>query len=204
MGEKSTDKSKLPVLVSDTKQNAKLNTSMVETTTRIKTVDKAALTIQRNWRRRLAVRRRAVNRIIAVIRGKQGHNRALRMRELNAFTGKATEGLRILLVALVYSVLIFITLLCIFINLIFGIKFTQEQQLKWVWATFLATFLDWVLYSTSKIVFEWLLPPYVTEVLFILCVVGVVVFGYFCGDIVDPERNPWTAGLEVLCDVLPV
>ena len=35
-----------------------------------------------------------------------------------------------------------------------GIKFTQEQQLKWVWATFLATFLDWVLYSTSKIVLE--------------------------------------------------
>ena len=33
-----------------------------------------------------------------------------------------------------------------------GIKFTPEQQFKWVWATFLATFLDWVLYSTSKIV----------------------------------------------------
>ena len=35
-----------------------------------------------------------------------------------------------------------------------GIKFTPEQQFKWVWATFLATFLDWVLYSTSKIVLE--------------------------------------------------
>merc|ERR1712048_90403 len=69
--EKSTDKSELPVFVSATKENSKSNISMVETTTRIKTVDKAALTIQRNWRRRLAVRRRAVNRIIAVIRGKQ-------------------------------------------------------------------------------------------------------------------------------------
>ena len=38
----------------------------------------------------------------------------------------------------------------------------------------------------------------------ILCVVGVIIFGYFCGDIVDPERNPWTAGYEVMCDVLPV
>ena len=51
---------------------------------------------------------------------------------------------------------------------------------------------------------QWLLPPYVTEVLFILCVVGVIIFGYFCGDIVDPERNPWTAGYEVMCDILPV
>merc|ERR1712025_650892 len=119
------------------------------------------------------------------------------MRELNAFSGKAMQGLRILLIALVYTVRIFI-------NLIFGIKFTPEQQFKWVWATFLATFLDWVLYSTSKIVLEWLLPPYVTEVFFILCVVGVITFGYFCGDIVDPERNPWTAGFEIMCDVLPV
>jgi len=51
---------------------------------------------------------------------------------------------------------------------------------------------------------QWLLPPYVTEVLFILCVVGVIAFGYFCGDIMDPERNPWTAGFQIVCDVLPV
>ena len=47
--------------------------------------EKAAVAIQRNWRRRMAVRRRAMNRILAVVRGKQGHNRALRMRELQDY-----------------------------------------------------------------------------------------------------------------------
>ena len=39
----------------------------------------------------MAVRKRAINLILAVIRGKQGHNRALRKRELNVF--KVRENL---------------------------------------------------------------------------------------------------------------
>ena len=33
----------------------------------------------------MAIRRRAINLILAVVRGKQGHNRALRMRELQDY-----------------------------------------------------------------------------------------------------------------------
>ena len=82
---------------------------------------------------------------------------------------------RYILIWIVYIAIIFLTLFCLYINLIFGkstnsivvkvnpnlihttragIKFTKEQQYDWVSTTFLAIFLDWVLYSTSKIVLQ--------------------------------------------------
>merc|ERR1712032_1632402 len=105
---------------------------------------------------RMAVRRKAINRILAVVRGKQGHNRALRMRELQDYKSKAMQIPRYLLIWTVYIVIVFLTLFCLYINLIFGIKFTKEQQYDWVSTTYLAIFLDWVIYSTSKIVLQWL------------------------------------------------
>ena len=101
----------------------------------------------------MAVRKRAINRILAVIRGKQGHNRALRMREfkeyhevhrkssssqimtissvpmlrrhfttnyLDVSQSKAMQIPRYILIALVYTVIAFLTVLCLYINLIFG------------------------------------------------------------------------------------
>ena len=82
---------------------------------------------------------------------------------------------RYLLIWTVYIVIVFLTLFCLYINLIFGkstnsivakinpnlicttcvgIKFTKEQQYDWVSTTYLAIFLDWVVYSTSKIVLQ--------------------------------------------------
>merc|ERR1712032_1440869 len=179
-------------------------TSLSETTTHFMTAEKAAISIQRNWRRRMAIRRRAINLILAVVRGKQGHNCALRMRELQDYKSKAMQIPRYVLIWTVYIVILFLTLLCLYINLIFGIKFSLDQQYKWVMATYVATFMDWIVYSTSKIVLQWLLPPYVTEVLFVFCVVGVVAFGMFCGEILDPEKRPWTESLQIVCDILPV
>jgi len=184
----------------ETISNVKI-TSLSDTTSHFMTAEKAAVAIQRNWRRQMAVRRRAINRILAVIRGKQGHNRALRMRELQDFKSKAMQIPRYILIGIVYSVILFLTLFCIYLNLIFGIKFTLEEQYAWVTATYLATFLDWVVYSTSKIILQWLLPPYVTECFFVLCVAGVVLFGVFCGQIMG--REPWAQDFEIICDVLP-
>lgn len=150
----------------------------------------------------MAVRRRAINRILAVVRGKQGHNRALRMRELQDYKSKAMQIPRYVLIWTVYIVIVFLTLLCLYINLIFGIKFTKEQQYDWVSTTYVALCLDWVVYSTSKIVLQWLLPPYVTEVLFVGCVVGVVSFGLVCQEIMGKEA--WASDFEIICDVLPV
>jgi hypothetical protein len=160
---------------------------------------KAAALIQRNWRIKAKIRKRAVNHLLAVIRGKQGRNRALRMRELQFYKSKALQLPRILLVTLVYTAISFLTLFSIFINLIFGIKFDVEKQHKWVVVTYLAIFLDWVVYSSSKIVLEWLLPPYVTECVFVICCASVLLFGYFCGDITEGE----TSSLSIICDVLP-
>merc|ERR1712032_1510239 len=91
----------------------------------------------------------------------------------------ALEKLRVALVALVYIVILFLTALCIYINLIFGIKFTVDKQHNWVLTTYLAILLDWDVYSSSKIVLEWLLPPYVTECFFALCCGSILLFGYF-------------------------
>ena len=51
---------------------------------------------------------------------------------------------------------------------------------------------------------QWILPPYLTELLFLSCAVGIIAFGFVCGDVVDPEKYPWTAGIAIVCDVLPV
>merc|ERR1712037_662872 len=117
--------------------------------------------------------------------GKQGRNRAMRMRELQHYKSKVLQFPRILLITIVYVVLFFLTLFCIYLNLIFGIKFDVDKQHKWVTVTYLAIFLDWIVYSSSKIVLEWLLPPYVTECFFAGCCGLVLLFGIFCGDIVE-------------------
>merc|ERR1712100_924349 len=169
---------------------------MLDTSMKLLTGERAAIAIQRNWRRRVVTRRRAINRILAVVRGKQGRNRALRMRELKLFQSKAMHLPRVVLITLVYAVIIFLTLLCMYINLIFGIKFTKEQQYDWVSTTYVALCLDWVVYSTSKIVLQWLLPPYVTEVLFVGCVVGVVSFGLVCQEIMGKEA--WASDFEII------
>merc|ERR1712100_86092 len=177
---------------------------MLDTSMKLLTGERAAIAIQRNWRRRVVTRRRAINRILAVVRGKQGRNRALRMRELKLFQSKAMHLPRVVLITLVYAVIIFLTLLCMYINLIFGIKFTKDEQAVWVWATYIGLFLDWGVYSTSKIVLQWLLPPYITEVLFLLLVVGFVALGVFCEEVMDPVKRPWTADLGILCEIPPV
>merc|ERR1712070_96657 len=110
---------------------------------------------------------------------------------------------RLILVTFCYAVIIFLTGLCMYINLIFGVKFTKEQQTAWVTATYIGLLLDWGVYSTSQIILQWLLPQYITEILFIFFIGGILAFGVFCGEIMDPATRPWTQDLQFVCDVLP-
>lgn len=83
------------------------------------------------------------------------------------------------------------------LNFIFGIKFEQSQQHAWIFAGFLTVGLDWIIYKPGQIIFTWLLPVAVFWLFVAICVVGILVFTFYCEDI-------FPASLGLICEAMPL
>merc|ERR1712118_415942 len=98
----------------------------------------------------------------------------------------------------------FFTGLAIFLNLIYGIVFTPEEQKQWMLVTHLTIAFEIVIYTPLTVVLKWLLPPYLTECIFLIFFVVIIIFAVHCQDILDTERRNWSDNVNLFCEILPV
>ena len=50
---------------------------------------------------------------------------------------------------------------------------------------------------------QWLLPSFVCFLFCVTAFIVVVIFGAYCGEILDTERRSWSENINIFCDVLP-
>merc|ERR1712150_173618 len=138
----------------------------------------AAYKLQRQFRRKKKRRAKAIDRITAWYRGKQGRLRALRAWELDLLVAnRRIQCMRCTLQALCYILLVIFTGFAMFVNLIFGIKFAEGEQVgAWIQFTLLTILIDWVLYSPIKIICRWFMPLFLVVICYVLFFFGIVGF----------------------------
>merc|ERR1712048_1265999 len=95
--------------------------------------------------------------------------------------------LKIVLTVLIYGFVAMMTLFCIFMQLIYGVKFAFETQVGWIQAYWVAMFIEFVPMSLMRIILSWLLPDYWLWGVMLLIAVSIVWFGTQCEEILtDP------------------
>lgn len=164
---------------------------------RLKRHESAAHKLQRRFRRKKARRARAINRISAWFRGKKGRTRALRAWELQELNiNKHMQCMRWALLVICYTLLAILSAFAIFLNLIFGIKFSKSGQVtEWVHFTLLTILIDLLLYSPIRILCRWVMPLFLVFICYVIFFFGVVSFAIYCDGELDEVQD--------LCEFLP-
>lgn len=92
-------------------------------------------------------------------------------------------------VALLYTVVIAFTTFMLYLNLLFGVKYSPEQTAGWIKSSLLSFIVDAVLQQPSMIVVRTLLPKKLLVLLGI--VLGGLFFGYqlFWADVIAPATG---------------
>jgi len=157
----------------------------------------AIVRIQRRYRLRWAKLMRSRDIILTALRGKIDRMRKRRKRELDSVKDKFCVA-KYFLVGLIYLVIAFLTVMCILMQLLIGIYFDFETELRWVQAYWLAMFIETVPLSFTKIIFSWLLPKFWLWGFVIVLGGSVVWFGTQCEEILTDRMHQ-----IYVCETLP-
>ena len=107
---------------------------------------------------------------------------------------------RRVLLGISYFTVLFFLAASLYINLIFGVKFTQKQTQGWVTVTAVTLLVDLLVFSTARIMLLWLVPSNVLRVLMLLLVAVVVVYSLFCSQLAASIGSDG----KFLCEISPI
>ena len=104
------------------------------------------------------------------------------------------------LLGIAYFTVSFFLAASLYINFIFGVKFTQKQTESWIGVTAACLVLDLLLFSTTRIMLLWLVPQSVLRVLLIILLVGAITYTIFCGDMAEAMGFDG----DIFCELSPI
>merc|ERR1712224_883514 len=79
------------------------------------------------------------------------------------------------------------TLLAIWVNFVFAVRFDVAAQYDWILATAFAMAFDLLAMSAVRIFMLWVFPQVALVIVLLVLTVGSVLFGTFCGDDITPD-----------------
>lgn len=118
-------------------------------------------TVEEEAEQRNADVHRAAGAVQRAFHGRKGRLRAVRRQEFNNWMALKFE--RTLLVGLSYGAILMFIAITFYINMIFGVKFTQEQSEAWVTASFIAFFIDLLLQQPLGFIMRGILVAFLFE-----------------------------------------
>merc|ERR1712037_597575 len=113
----------------------------------------AVVTLQAHVRRRV-VTHKHVRGVETKLRKQKNIKTFLREAEFDHYKKDLLASRRVLL-GIAYFTVFFFLAASLYINLIFGVKFTQEQTESWIGVTGACLALDLLLFSTARIMLLW-------------------------------------------------
>ena len=164
--------------------------------------EKAVVTLQAHVRRRIVTNTTVHKHVCGVgskLRKQKRLKTFLREAEFDHYKKDLLVSRRTLL-GIAYFTVSFFLAASLYINLIFGIKFTQKQTESWISVTAATLVIDLLVFSTARIMLLWIVPQSVLRFLMLILIAAVVVYTLFCAEIAAALGSDGT----FLCEVSPI
>jgi len=162
----------------------------------------AVVTLQAHVRRRI-VTQKSVHEHVRGVETKLIEERRLKTFLREAEFDHYKENLlvyRRTLLGIAYFTVSFFLAASLYINFIFGIKFTQEQTESWIGVTVACLALDLLLFSTTRIMLQWIVPQSVLRFLLIILLAGAITYAIFCEDMAEAMGFDG----DIFCELSPI